>query len=120
VSIRTVAEDVYNVVMLKSLKNLDFLLNRLDRVSISLKEFFSQKFQGNSFAILQRLSQVDFRGVAFSEGGEDFVFVVENWVLLFGFHFMGLLRLFLQKLDYNLFHNNIFIINSAFELPRKI
>jgi hypothetical protein len=40
-------------------------------------------------------------------------------VLLF-VHFIGLLRLVLQKLNYNLFHNNIFIINSRFELPRKI
>ena len=85
-SIWAVTKNIDNVAMLQSLENLDFLFDWLDGVSISLEELFSQKFKGNFVSVLQRLSQVNFRSVTFSEGGEDLELVVENWVLLFTFH----------------------------------
>ena len=87
VSIWAITKNIYNVAMFKSLKNLYLLLNRFDRVSISLEELLSQKFESHLFSVLQRSSQVNFRSVTFSKRGEDFKFVVENWVLLFNsFH----------------------------------
>ena len=118
-SVGTISKNINNVIMLESLKNLDFLLYRLDGVGISLEEFFSQQFQSNLLTVFQRFSQVDLGGVAFSEGGKDFIFVVEYWVLLL-VH-CTCVRLDSKKLNYNLFPNhNIFISILSFELPRKI
>ena len=55
--------------MLKTLENLYLLFDRLNGVSISLEEFFSQKFEGHLLSILQRLSQVNFRGITLSKRG---------------------------------------------------
>ena len=79
--------DLDDVGVLKALENLNLLLDRLDGFLVSLEELLSQELEGVALlGVFDRPHEVHFGSVAFTKGAEDFVFFVEDWVvLLFGF-----------------------------------
>ena len=76
-----------DILVLKPLQNLDLLLDRLDGLLVSLEELLPQEFESVALlGVFDGPHEVDFRSVAFTKRAEDFILLVEDWViLLFGF-----------------------------------
>ena len=87
IAVGTISLNLDDMGMLKALENLNLLLDGLDGFLVSLEELLSQEFQGVALLrVFDGPHKVHFGSVAFTEGAEDFVFFVEDWVvLLFGF-----------------------------------
>jgi hypothetical protein len=81
-AVRAVTNNVDDVFVLQALEDLNFLLDRLDGAGVARQELLAEQFKCDGVAGLHVPSLVDFRGVAFSEGGENLPLVVEDWVLL--------------------------------------
>lgn len=81
--------------MLQALEDLDLLLNRLDGVAVSGEELFSKQFEGDLLLwVADRSSQVNLGGVALSEGTQNLVLIIEDWVFLS----LHILFIFSQKI----------------------
>jgi hypothetical protein len=86
-AIRTIANDIDDILVLKSLQNLDFLLNRLDALSISRKELVSKQFEGHVLLwVLERSGEIYLRSISLSERRENLIFIVEDRMFLLGVH----------------------------------
>ena len=69
--------------VLQVLENGNLILHRQNTVVIAAQELVFQDFDRHLLAgVGEAAAQVDFGGVSFAEGLDDFKLVVENWVLL--------------------------------------
>jgi len=81
-AVRAITNNLDDIWVLKSLKDLDFLLNGLDRVGISLQELLTKKLESDTFGwVVNFTGQIHFRSVSLAERLENVILSVENWVL---------------------------------------
>jgi len=67
-AVRTIPNNLNDVLVLQSLKDLDLLLHSLDRILVSLQELFTQKLEGyNLVGILETPGLIHLGSVAFSK-----------------------------------------------------
>ena len=64
--------------VLKVLQNGDFVVNRNDRVLITAEEFFLQNLDSSVLLSSDELAEVNFAGVALTEGLEDLILIIED------------------------------------------